>query len=522
MGLWSAYFFAKLLLFAGGYLGFNPWLNLGFAVLTALPPQNARQRFAKNLVTVPLGIMLLYHDSWLPPITRVLSQTHNLASFSLPYLMELLGRFVNWQVILQLAVLFVVYSIARRKLRLSTFVFIAIFAIILMPDGLPRFAAQEPVVATAVTGPTTTFQQVDPRNMRPEMLDRHLEEFYAREQLRQVRFGTPAAHDEPFDIIFVHACSLSWDDLRAVERAQHPFFSRFQVIFTAFNTAASYSGPAAIRLLRGNCGQVPHKKIYEAAPRECLVFDGLQEAGFQPHWVMNHDGHFGDFLADIRDRARGAFPGAPIEFRGLRTSQFAFDGSPIYDDYATLSRWWQMRLANPAPHVALYYNTISLHDGNRVNGKSDSSFKARLGQLFDDLGRFMDDVQRSKRRAIVVFVPEHGAALRGDRRQIPGLREIPTPAITQVPVGIALIDASIELPDAPQRIDAPTSYLAVNELLSRFIADSPFDAPALQLSRYTQNLPETVSVAENEGTVIMQIGEHFMMRTPDGKWTPWE
>jgi hypothetical protein len=91
-----------------------------------------------------------------------------------------------------------------------------------------------------------------------------------------------------------------------------------------------------------------------------------------------------------------------------------------------------------------------------------------------------------------------------------------------VPVGIALIDASIELPDAPQRIDAPTSYLAVNELLSRFIADSPFDAPALQLSRYTQNLPETVSVAENEGTVIMQIGEHFMMRTPDGKWTPWE
>ena len=54
MGLWSAYFIAKLLLFAGGYIGFNPWLNLLFAAFTALPPQNARQRFTKNLIALPL------------------------------------------------------------------------------------------------------------------------------------------------------------------------------------------------------------------------------------------------------------------------------------------------------------------------------------------------------------------------------------------------------------------------------------------------------------------------------------
>src|ERR1044071_6261015 len=119
MGLWSAYFFVKLVLFAGGYIDFHAWLNLAFATFTALPPQNKRQRFAKNLVAVPLGVMLLYYDSWLPPITRVVSQLQNLAAFTLPYLIELAGRFVNWQVLVGLIVLLGVYSLAQRKLRLS-------------------------------------------------------------------------------------------------------------------------------------------------------------------------------------------------------------------------------------------------------------------------------------------------------------------------------------------------------------------------------------------------------------------
>jgi hypothetical protein len=68
LGLWSAYFLAKLLLYVLGYLDFHPWENLAFAAFTALTPGNARQRFAKNLIAIPIGILLLYHDSWLPPI----------------------------------------------------------------------------------------------------------------------------------------------------------------------------------------------------------------------------------------------------------------------------------------------------------------------------------------------------------------------------------------------------------------------------------------------------------------------
>lgn len=520
MGLWSAYFLVKLLLFGVGYIGFNPWLNLVFAVFTALPPQNARQRFAKNLIAVPLGIMLLYHDSWLPPFARVLEQTSFLKDFTPEYLWELAQRFINWKLLLGLIVFSVVYALARRKLRLSTFVFVAILVILVRPEA---HMPMERAMATAAqpTG-TRPAQQIDPRNMRVEALDAMLTEFYAKEQLRQVRFSPVGGDDAPYDIILLHVCSMSWDDLDFVRDAEDPLFRRFDIVFDEFSSAASYSGPAAIRLLRGSCGQQEQRGLYEPPKRECLLIDGLQRVGFEPHWLMNHDGHFGDFFTDVR--VHGGFPGEPEPHNKAAVVQHAFDGSPIYDDHAVLSRWWNERLANPATRVVLYYNSISLHDGNRVDDPSrgGSSYQARMTSFSNDIRRFLDELQTSGRRVIVMFIPEHGAALRGDRRQIPGLREVPTYAISRVPVGVLLVNADGDVSDVQQRVATPTSYLAVSELLSRFIADNPFTKPNLHVSSYTQNLPQTEAVAQNENTTMMQIRGNTMVRMPSGEWTAWD
>jgi cellulose synthase operon protein YhjU len=521
MGLWSAYFFAKLLLYAGGYIDFNPWMNLAFAAFTALSPKNVRQRFAKNLIAVPIGIMLLYHDSWLPPISRALSQAGNLQAFSADYLLELLGRFISWKVLIELAAMLLVYALARRKLRLSTLVFIAIVLIIVVPHGWPT----QSLPAVAMAGPSATSEampEVDPRNMRPEALDALLAQFYAKEKQRQVRFVPVAQDSAPYDVLILNVCSLAWDDLRLIKRDNDPLFGRFDIMLSNFSSGASYSGPAAIRLLRGNCGQTEHTQLYNPPNHECLVLDGLQKAGFEPHWLMNHDGQFGNFYADVRDR--GGVSVTPDSNSGAQLAQQAFDGSPIYSDYSVLSRWWARRLQNPASHVALYYNTVSLHDGNRVvgTGHTDSSYPTRASQFITDLGHFIDDLQHSGRHVVVVLLPEHGAALRGDRRQISGLREIPTPAISHVPVGILMVNAARSAQSTQERIDAPTSFLAVNELLSRVIADNPFAKPSLSLAGYTQGLPQTDSVAENEGTTVMRVGKQYMMRTPDGSWSPWD
>jgi hypothetical protein len=175
----------------------------------------------------------------------------------------------------------------------------------------------------------------------------------------------------------------------------------------------------------------------------------------------------------------------------------------------------------------LYYNTISLHDGNRLKGASmgsaKESFVTRARTLFSDLGRFMDLIAASHRRVVLVLVPEHGAELRGERRQIQGLREVPSAAITQVPVGVALIGGEAQDHRAQQSIDAPVSYLALAEVFARMLASDPFAAAADDGKHsWFQNLPETLPVAENENTVVIEAAGTQQMQTPDGHWVPWD
>jgi len=120
---------------------------------------------------------------------------------------------------------------------------------------------------------------------------------------------------------------------------------------------------------------------------------------------------------------------------------------------------------------------------------------------------------------IVVVIAEHGAALGGDRRQISGLREIPTAAIAHVPVAIAFVNAPGAQQRPQQKLDTSVSYPAVIELLSRFIANSPFDQPGSSLDTYVQGLPQSGFVAENNGTTVMEAGGRYMMRSPDGAWS---
>ena len=516
MGWWSAYFLAKLILYGMGYLDFNPWLNLAFAVFTALPPRNARQRLTKNLLAVPMGVMLLYHDSWLPPFTQAAAQLQNLRAFSPEYLWELAGRLISWKLLLELAAMLALYSLVRRKLRMSTFAVLGIVGVMVAPH-VKVWPGASP--AQAAAAPSRVALATAPINLSPDALNTRLQQFYTEQQKIRIRFPRVAAQDAPFDILILHVCSLAWDDLRALRLGPEALLGHFDLVLTHFNSAASYSGPAAIRLLRGTCGQTPESQLYDPADEGCFVMDGLQGAGFEPHWLMNHDGHFGNFFGDVHDR--GGLP-APLEDNtGATPAQQAFDGTPVYSDYSVLSRWWARRQTNPAPRLALYYNTISLHDGNHVLGAGhpDSSYAARFMLLSSDISRFLEDLRASGRHVIVVFIAEHGAALGGGRGQIQGLREIPTEAISRVPVALALVNAVRPAQVAQEKVDVPLSYPAVNELLSRLIASSPFDKPLTSLDTYSNALPQADFVAENNGTTVVQVETQYMMRSPDGAWS---
>ncbi|EJO56193.1 cellulose biosynthesis protein BcsG [Burkholderia multivorans] len=514
MTFWNLYFILKFALFATGHLQPMWAANLVFALaLAASAPLRSRvARIVRQVAAVAIAVPLLARELHAPPLARLAEAAREVATFRADYWLEILPRLLPPMLLLTVAGVLIVYFVVNRWLRVATFVIAALIAMPLWQAG-SGWATRVAQATTAQGGAATAA-----RAGQPEDYNAALATFRAQESQRQVAFGhlgnDPAAQ---FDVIVVHVCSLSWDDLDAAKLRNHPMLSRFDYLFTNFSTAASYSGPAAIRVLRASCGQEAHADLYKPAPQQCHLFAQLASAGYTVQSLLNHDGHFDNFLQVIRDNI--GVPGAPlVSNEAAPVAMHAFDGSAIKDDYATLANWYAQRASVAGP-VALYYNTISLHDGNRVVGSaltSIDSYPQRAAKLMSDVDRLADLIAQSGRRAVIVFVPEHGAALRGDRNQVAGLREIPTPRIVHGPVGVRLVGFAGDH-GTTTVIDQPTSFLALAQLLSNLVSNSPFK-PGVTLAQYAADLPRTRMVGENEGTVTMQTAAGYAVKTPDGVW----
>lgn len=540
MGIWNLYFILKLVLLWAGIIGFHVVPNFIFAVLLAIRLRPRWARILRQVIAVPVGAGLLYYDSNLPPFARFIEQLPALLQFRFSYIIELLGRFVSTRDWLLLAILVLAYWIVNRWVRVTTFV---LLALLIVPGVLrvgtlvsvaPVVAAQGDTTAVAAgstagggaAGGSANDVVVGDGDVPPGANpNAALNSFYARELSRSVTLPAQAGAGPDFDIIFLHICSLAQDDLDVDNLDNQPLLSRFDFVFKNFNSAASYSGPAAIRVLRAGCGQPTHKALYDPAGPQCYVMSDLKNLGFTPKLAMNHDGHFDNFMQEVKDNfnVQGI---TPFDNTHARVSMRAFDETPIHSDGDVLQAWWKQRTALPDKRVALYYNTISLHDGHRLEGSkltSVQSYPLRAKAMFDDFGRFIDTIAQSGRKAVVVFVPEHGAAIRGSKLQISGMREIPLPEITHVPVAVKLVGfgdsatASGAGPHTPVTISTPTSYLALMTLVSHLVATNPF-AGTPDLAQYANDLPQTAFVSANEQTTVMKYDSKMLIRGADGVW----
>src|SRR5699024_3874332 len=99
-----------------------------------------------HIIAIPFGIALLYHDTWLPPFSRLLAQPEVL-QFSNDYLLELLGRLINWELVGAGFIALVVYLLLSQWLRMTFFTMLAITVLSLihwsdiwLPQGARLFA----------------------------------------------------------------------------------------------------------------------------------------------------------------------------------------------------------------------------------------------------------------------------------------------------------------------------------------------------------------------------------------------
>jgi cellulose synthase operon protein YhjU len=306
---------------------------------------------------------------------------------------------------------------------------------------------------------------------------------------------------------------------------QHPFWKGFDLLLSRFNTVTSYSNPSGIRLLRSKCGQPPHGDLYTDAPEDCYLLEGLRSADYTTFAAFNHDGEYGHFREQL---TRFGHIDPPMSLDGLPVMAYDFDGSKIYDDFAVLEQWWERRQRSGVRRAALYYNTVILHDGAHQAGDPEwwkrdrvEQYRTFLGKLLTDFDRFFDRVASSGRSVLIVFIPEHGMALLGGPYQAPGLREIPLPRITEVPVGLKWIHGSgTAVPAPPMEFAGLTSYSSVAFLIGGLLRDNASAQGGEDLPRLLKEIPTLPAVMENEKVRVVQRGADYWVesRATGARW----
>ncbi len=530
LGHWNYYFLIKLALLWYGYLNFHALTNLIFMAFLLMPLPSQKLHKWRNWVAIPIGIALFYHDTWLPGIESIMSQGSLLTGFSASYLWELINRFINWQWVGAAFALWIAYLFIAQWVRVTVFVVPALLWVNVLNIAGPSFSLT-PEANTASAAPQTTAPAASassgtaPADSGPpnnENLNAYLQQFYQQEQGRRTAFPTSLPEDaQPFDVLIINICSLSLSDMEVAKVAQHPLWSKFDIVFDQFNSATSYSGPASIRLLRASCGQPSHKGLYQPAENQCYLFSNLAQLGFKEELIMDHAGVFGDYLKELREY--GGMQAPLMSQAGLSHELASFDGEPVFNDLAVLNRWLEGREKDTeAARSATFFNLIPLHDGNRnVGSNSVAPYPPRAKALFDQLDTFLDQLEKSGRKVLVVVVPEHGAALAGDKMQMSGLRDIPSPSITHIPVGVKLIGIKAPHQASALKIETPSSYIAISDLISRLVDGKSFIAPTIDWAALTKDLPNTPAVSENSGAVVLKYQDKPYIQLNGGDWVPY-
>lgn len=346
---------------------------------------------------------------------------------------------------------------------------------------------------------------INPGNNNDKQFSLLLEEYRSLFGLASLRFQ---GDQHLLDIAF-------WCNEKGVSARQQLSVQQQNGIWTLVQ-----SEEAEIRLLRASCGQTSHTNLYQPANNDCYLFDNLSKLGFTQHLMMGHNGQFGGFLKEVREN--GGMQTELMDQTNLPVILLGFDGSPVYDDTAVLNRWLDVTEKDKNSRSATFYNTLPLHDGNHYPGVSKTAdYKARAQKFFDELDAFFTELEKSGRKVMVVVVPEHGGALKGDRMQVSGLRDIPSPSITDVPVGVKFFGMKAPHQGAPIVIDQPSSFLAISDLVVRVLDGKIFTEDNVDWKKLTSGLPQTAPVSENSNAVVIQYQDKPYVRLNGGDWVPY-
>lgn len=522
LGVWNVYFIIAFALAAFGYIELN---LLGNALLMAwllLPVGPKWLRILRGTLGVAAAAVLLYSESWLPGVDSILANKGGIAGFSLLYMAEFALDFINVKMVGWGLLVFLGYFLVRRYVRVTFFTIVYFLGAVTMPWVQSILPERAPVV-TADAGGQTNEAAAPAKTGKADAkaVGEWYDAFLAYEHDRRARFPNGLSEkDTPFDILLLSICSVSNDDLAVSQLDQHPLFKEFNIRFDSFNAATAYSGPALLRLLNGACGQPSHSELYGERRPECEIMTRLGTLGYSQRLLMDHSGEYDNFLQSMRDKAGVT---ATLDNAKYPTRYMGFDDEGIADSLAVLRHWQRTQVKSKAGRTATLINFIALHDGNRLPGRGRAEpFKPRAQEMFDNIRTFLRELERSGRKTMVVIVPEHGAAVRGDKIQVPRLRDIPTMRISRVPVMVKFVGLK-GMPNEPIHVTGNTSYLALTSLIGKTLETDYFskDGGTVPLEQLVHDLPQTNPVSENGTVQTLEYQGREYFRQNGGEWKPY-
>lgn len=523
LGIWSGYFVFKIVLFFLGMINFCIHKNVALAVFLCIRFRG-KWSVAANIIGLVLAVMLLYHDSYLPSIEQILAQKSNLEGFSFSYALNFLLDFVSLPILFGFVGCIAGAVLLKDFIRITTCVFTGFIAVAVYSyygessinqsdDALAKCEPNE-------SGNLAKSNSSDIPNMNKTassaVLEDYLTNFLEFEHSRRVSMPDKLNDGfEPFDIVVLNVCSLANDDLDAASMTSHPVFRSFDAKFDNFSGATSYSTPASLRFLRSQCGQETEAEMYRERRQECELLSSLNKLGFATGVYLDHNGEYGNYLSSLA--SYGGLTTRPENQQLLTIKYRSFDNSPIFSDRDLFEQYIKEITLKPNYGRASFFNLISLHDGNRKEGESRTmSFNARLKIFLDDLNFFMSKLEQSGHRTLLILLPEHGAAIRGDKMQIAKLREIPSTKITDIPVYVRFF--GLPKSETMKKIGGYHSHMAIAELIKRAIEDNVYASGGKGYEEILSNLPETAPVSESTNAFFIKYGSSDWFKLKGENW----
>ncbi len=468
-------------------------------------------------------VALFYQNSYLPSpvqIRDVIISTH-LSAFEL--LHDFLVGSFNVHLFALMCLCLVASFLAGAVVRIATcvavcFVILGVFNVQSSVSALPEHHE----IAQSLDEDSPDLPPL-PQGRSNDEIETYYQTFLQLEKQRKVDFATalPAGF-EAFDVVILNICSLSADDLKATSLADHGLFSHFDYAFEDFNSAASYSTPASLRLLRMNCGQMTEAEIYSGRRSECEIITALEGLGYQANTFFDHDGIYGNYLKTLHELS--GLKDRLHSHKGWDTFYKAFDGSLLYSEEDLFDSYIEQIANNAAAPKVTFMNLLALHDGNRYTDENHGApYEPRLSRMLEDLNGFVTALDNSQRKTLLIMVPEHGAAIRGDKMQIAKLREIPTYSITNVPVLLKFFGAP-NTKKQRQSISGRFSYLALGEIINRSISLNVFsqDKALGTLDDVMTDLPQTAAVSEATNALYVEFPDQGYYMLKGGEWSEYK